>query len=225
MHVITVGFLHTSPVHVPTFRDLLAGLDPGAEEVHVVDEQLLADARTRGVDADVEANLHRRLRELADQRPDVIVCTCSTLAGHAEQLSPRLPVPVLRIDRPMAGDAVAAGGRVAVVAAVESTLGPTRQLLEECAAAAGTGARILGAPCLDAWAAFEAGDHAGYLDRVVHHVRGVATSADVVVLAQASMAAAEDLLLDLDVLVVSSPRPAVTRAVELAREWRTAGRR
>jgi aspartate/glutamate racemase len=221
--VITVGFLHTSPVHVPTFRDLLADVDPGAQEIHVLDEQLLADARARGVDADVEARLHRRLRELADQGPEVVVCTCSTLAGRAEQLSSRLPVPVLRIDRPMAEEAVAAGGRVAIVTAVESTLEPTRQLLEECASAAGTGSRIVDAPCPAAWSAFEAGDQAGYLDRIVRHVRDVAASADVVVLAQASMAAAADRLTDLDVPVLSSPRPAVARAVELAREH-SAGR-
>ena len=216
--MITVGFLHTSPVHVPTFRDLLAGIDSGAQETHVVDEQILTDARTRGVDADVEARLQQRLRELADRGSEVVVCTCSTLAGHAEQLSSLLPVPVLRIDRPMAEAAVGSGGRIAVVAAVESTLGPTRQLLEECAAAAGTGARIVDAPCLDAWAAFEAGDQAGYLDRIARHARDLAASTDVIVLAQASMAAAADRLADLDVLVLSSPRPAVTRAVELARE-------
>ena len=216
--MITVGFLHTSSVHVPTFRDLLAGIDSGAQETHVVDEQILTDARTRGVDADVEARLQQRLRELADRGSEVVVCTCSTLAGHAEQLSSLLPVPVLRIDRPMAEAAVGSGGRIAVVAAVESTLGPTRQLLEECAAAAGTGARIVDAPCLDAWAAFGAGDQAGYLDRIARHARDLAASTDVIVLAQASMAAAADRLADLDVLVLSSPRPAVTRAVELARE-------
>ncbi len=106
----------------------------------------------------------------------------------------------------------------------ESTLGPTRQLLEECASAAGTGARVVDAPCLDAWSAFEAGDQAGYLDRIARHVRDVAASADVIVLAQASMAAAADLLPDLDVPVVSSPRPAVARGMELARErGRSAG--
>ncbi|WP_142054605.1 aspartate/glutamate racemase family protein [Pseudonocardia kunmingensis] len=218
--MITIGFLHTSPVHVPTFRELLADADPGARDVHVVDEQLLADARARGVDAGVEARVLERLRELGGHRPDVVVCTCSTVSGHAEQLAGQARLPVLRIDRPMAEEAVAGGGRVAVVAAVASTLGPTRQLLEECAAAAGTGAEIVEAPCLDAWAAFEAGDQAGYLERIARHVREVAGRADVVVLAQASMAAVADLVRDLDTPVLSSPRPAVVRAVDLARATR-----
>lgn len=62
----------------------------------------------------------------------------------------------------------------------------------------------------------EAGDHAGYLDRVARHVRGLADDVDVVVLAQASMAPAANLVGDLSIPVRSSPRLAVLRAVELA---------
>jgi hypothetical protein len=60
----------------------------------------------------------------------------------------------------MAELAVARGGRVALVAAVASTLGPTRELLEECAARSGSGAVVVDAPCLQAWPLFERGDHA-----------------------------------------------------------------
>lgn len=208
----TVGFLHTSHVHVPIFRDLLAEAAPGAVEVHVVDEQVLAQARERGVDPLVERRVLRRLQELAERGPDVIVSTCSTVSGHAERLAPQVGVPVVRIDRPMAEEAVAAGGRVAVVAAVESTLAPTRQLLEECAAAAGTGAVVLDSPCVAAWALFEAGNQDGYLERIARHVRRLPDGVDAVVLAQASMAGAVLLLTDLAVPVFSSPTSAVTRA-------------
>jgi hypothetical protein len=156
LRIVTVGFLHTSPVHVPAFRALLAEVAPGVADVHLVDEALLAER------------------------------------------------------------AVAGGGRVAVVAAVESTLGPTRQLFEECAAACGSAAVVVDAPCLEAWALFEAGDHAGYHELIARHVRGLAEDFDVVVLAQASMAPAAALLADLAVPVLSSPRLAVARAVAIA---------
>jgi hypothetical protein len=116
----------------------------------------------------------------------------------------------------MAESAVATGGRVALVVAVESTIALTRQLFEECAANAGSSATLLDAPCLDAWELFEAGDHAAYLDRVARHVQVLADDVDVVVLAQASMAPAADLVGDLSIPVLSSPRLAVLRAVELA---------
>jgi hypothetical protein len=144
------------------------------------------------------------------------LCTCSTLGAAAERLAQEIKTPVVRIDRPMAESAVAHGGRVALVVAIDATLAPTRQLFEECAAHAGSGVTLVDAPCLDAWERFEAGDHAGYLGRVARHVRGLADDVDVVVLAQASMAPAADLVRDLSIPVLSSPRLAVIRAAELA---------
>lgn len=201
----TIGFLHTADVHVETFRALTA--ERGQQDVHLVDAALLADARAHGVDAALEDRVAGRLRELAAQGPDVIVCTCSTLGGIAERIP--LAVPVLRLDRPMAEAAVAIGGRIAVVASTESTLAPTRDLLLECAA----DADVQLAPCLDAWALFEAGDLAGYQQAVAAHVRTL--DADVIVLAQASMAPAAALLGDFGTPVLSSPISAVDAATRL----------
>ena len=214
----TVGFLHTARIHVPTFRTLLRQIAPTAFDVHLVDAELLAHARRRGIDATVRQHLLHRLHQLAGQHADVVVCTCSTLSHDAEQLTPLVRVPMLRIDRPMATAAVAAGGRVAIVATMTSTLAPTRQLLEQCAVAAGSGAVIVDAPCVDAWALFEAGDHEGYLARVARHVRDIARrgNVDVIVLAQASMAPVAARLPDVTLPVLSSPRLAVQRAVALA---------
>jgi len=200
-----IGFLHTAEVHVATFRRLLRELAPGYGDVHVVDESLLADARQRGVDADIERRLLERLREVAAEGPGVVVCTCSTLSGHAERMSGEVGVPVLRVDRPMAEAAVAAGRRIGIVAAVESTLAPTRELLASCAR---PDTVIVESLCADAWPLFEAGDHAGYIRAVADHARTL--DVDVIVLAQASMAPAEDLLGG----ALSSPRLAVRRALE-----------
>lgn len=212
----TIGFLHTSELHIPTFGTLLSEIRPSAVDVHLVDKDLLADARDG--DADIERRVLQRLRELAAHQPDVILCTCSTLGELAEGLTGELGLPVLRIDRPMAERAAENGGRIALVATVESTLAPTRRLFEECAAQAGHKAILVDAPCLDAWAMFEAADHAGYLDRVARHVRSLVDDVDVdiVALAQASIAPVADLVGDLAVPVLGSPRLAILRAVELA---------
>jgi Asp/Glu/hydantoin racemase len=206
----SIGFLHTAEGHVETFRALVAELAPRAADVHVVDEDLLSNARTHGVDDDLRARLLARLRRL-ERQVDVIVCTCSTLAGEAECLGHELSVPVVRVDRPMAEEAVRMGRRVAVVATVEATLDPTRRLLEECAD--GTDSEVSLAPCLQAWDFFEAGDPDRYAAAIAEHVRGLADTADVVVLAQVSMAPAATLLGDLAVPVLTSPRSAVEEAV------------
>lgn len=204
----TVGFLHTAQVHVHTFDRLLAELAPGVRAVHAVAPELLADARTRGVDHDLEERLVAGIDELVARGAGLVVCTCSTLGGDAERLAAGGAVPVVRVDRPMAEVAVrialAGGSRVGVVAAVASTLAPTRRLLQEVGPV-----EIVESLCAAAWELFENGEEGGYLAAVADAARALAPSTDVVVLAQASMAGAAELLTDLPVPVVSSPRMAV----------------
>jgi hypothetical protein len=59
--VITVGFLHTADMHVASFSGLLSEVAPGAVDVHLVDADLLSDARRHGVDAGTEARVLGRL--------------------------------------------------------------------------------------------------------------------------------------------------------------------
>jgi len=65
-----------------------------------------------------------------------------------------------------------------------------------------------------AWAAFERGDTAGYIAAVANAVRTGRRDADVVVLAQASMAPAAELCGDLGIPVLSSPRIGVETVVQ-----------
>ncbi len=210
-----VGFLHTAAGHVATFQTLLAARAPAVTDVHVVDETLLGDARRHSVDDDIRGRLGICLRDLVAQGADVIACSCSTLGGAAESLGPIDGIQVVRVDRTMAEKAVAIGGRIGVVAAVQSTLAPTRELLERCAALTDVDTVVIESPCLGAWAFFEAGDVDGYVDRLANHVRDLADQVDVVVLAQASMVPAGDLLSDLRIPVLCSPASAVAKAVEL----------
>ncbi|MCB0009009.1 MAG: hypothetical protein KDE04_21225, partial [Anaerolineales bacterium] len=74
----TIGFLHTSPVHVPTFTTLLAELAPEWQAIHQVDEPLLAEARQNGPDAPgILMQLQSHLTQLKEAGASQIVCTCS----------------------------------------------------------------------------------------------------------------------------------------------------
>jgi Asp/Glu/hydantoin racemase len=206
----SLGFLHTAEVHVDTF-DALVGR--AATTMHVVEPDLLDRARREGLTPAVESGVRSALAELGARGADVIVCTCSTLGPIAEGVASEVAVPVLRVDRPMARRTVAAGQRIGVVAAVESTLEPTRALLEDEARRAGV-VPVLTELCVtSAWASFESGDTAAYLAAIADAARALAEVVDVVVLAQASMAGAVDLLGDVDVPVLVSPRLAVESAL------------
>jgi Asp/Glu/hydantoin racemase len=214
--VTVVGFLHTSDVHVGTFRTLLTEHAPQLGAIDVVDQTLLDDAQARGIDDDIRQRLEAHLRGLRERGATVVLCTCSTLSGVAEQLTDSVGIPVIRGDRPMAERAAGIGGRIAVVVAVPSTLAPTRELLAECIAKSPRDSTLIESPCLDAWTLFEAGDTKGYLDRVAAHARQRADHADVILLAQASMAGAANQLTDVPIPVLTSPSTAVQHAAALA---------
>lgn len=94
-----------------------------------------------------------RLDELVAAGVDVICCTCSTIGDIAESSDAK--VTVFRVDHPMARHAVKRGQRIGVVAALESTLEPTRALIEDEAARAGADVSLELVTASDAWARFE----------------------------------------------------------------------
>lgn len=207
-----LALLHTSPLHVPVFDALRDEDHQGLELRHLVAEELLSRARSEGPDAvadEVRAVLDRAVAEGAR----AVLCTCSSIGGVAERAG--AGVPVLRVDRPMAAAAVAAGPRVVVLASSESTLEPTAALVEEEALRAGRRVDVRTVLVEGAWALFEAGDTDGYA-RAVAVAADAVTDADAIVLAQASMAPAE-WLTTTSTPVLSSPRPGLAAGADVAR--------
>ncbi|MEW1816263.1 arylsulfatase [Streptomyces diastaticus] len=184
--------LHTSPVHIPVFDALRDRHRPGLPMRHVVEPELLDRARREGPAA-VAAEIAGVVRRAAADGAGAVLCTCSTLGAVAETVA--APVPVLRVDRPMAEAAAdhAGDGRITVVAALAATLGPTADLVAEVARRAGHRPRLTTLLVPGAWDLFEAGDTAGYHRAVAGAVAGL-TGTDAVVLAQASMEPARALL-------------------------------
>ncbi|MGW9132550.1 aspartate/glutamate racemase family protein [Streptomyces sp. NPDC055681] len=207
---MTLALLHTSPVHVPVFEALRDADHPGLALRHLVYEDLLARARDAGPDA-VRGEIEALLAGAVAEGATAVLCTCSTIGAVAESAAESLGVPVLRVDRPMAAAAVTRD-RVVVLAAIDDTLPPTLALLAEEA----------GNRCVDirtvlvdgAWARFRAGDRDGYLDLVAAAADRV-TDADVIVLAQASMAHAATRAAT-RIPVLSSPRPGLSAAAAAA---------
>lgn len=211
--VTTLGLLHTAASHRAGFEALVAGTDPTIRTVTVVDESLLGSARRAGpTDPQVADAIRQRLRELAGDGADAIICTCSTIGGVAEVVGGELGLDVVRVDRAMAERAVAIGGRVSVLAALGSTVAPTGDLIAEVAARQGASVAVVATVVEGAWERFEAGDIEGYHALVAHAIERVGDDADVIVLAQASMAAAAERV-TAAVPVLSSPRSAVTSAL------------
>ncbi|MEV8592509.1 aspartate/glutamate racemase family protein [Streptomyces sp. NPDC052012] len=205
-----LALLHTSPVHVPVFDALRDEAHPGLELRHVIDEELLRRARLDGPDS-VAGDVRARVRDAVGSGARAVLCTCSTIGGVAEAASAGMDVPVLRVDRPMAAVAVGTGRRIVVLAALESTLRPTAALIDEEAGRAGRPAEVRTLLVDEAWDLFAVGDNAGYVRRIADAADAV-TGADVIVLAQASMAPAEHLTTT-GIRILSSPRQGLAAGV------------
>lgn len=211
----TLTFLHTSPVHVATFDRLLAELGPDIPARHIVDESLLDEARAAGaITPALEQRVAETVLEAAGQDAAVILCTCSTIGGCAEQANRLTGRPVMRVDRAMAERAVELGRRIIVAAALASTIGPTRELILDAARRSGKEVELVELLCEPAWAKFERGEQAGYLEEIAAGLRRAATEGDVIVLAQASMAGAAALCADLPIPILSSPRLGLEAAIK-----------
>ncbi|MFJ5279743.1 aspartate/glutamate racemase family protein [Streptomyces parvulus] len=211
-----LALLHTSPVHVPVFDALRDTTHPGLELRHHVHAELLERARCEGPEAVSEA-VGDVLRRAVAQGARAVLCTCSTIGAVAEGAAAGAGVPVLRVDRPMAAAAVAAGPRVVVLAALPSTLAPTAELVEEEAGRAGRPLLLRTRLVEGAWDRFEAGDTQGYLRLVAEAAEAVtADDADVIVLAQASMAPAREAART-PLQVLASPAPGLAAGAAAAR--------
>ncbi|WP_203667905.1 aspartate/glutamate racemase family protein [Cellulomonas pakistanensis] len=192
----TAGLLHTVPALAARFDADLDAAAPGVRRVHVVDGWLLATAVAAGVTPEVEAAVLAHVRHLADAGADAVLVTCSSIGEAAEAAGARVAVPVLRVDAAMAGEAVrlaaapGARGRVAVLATLASTLGPTGRLVERAALDAGADVAVDARVVEGAAAVRDAGDGDRADDLVARAVAQAAADADAVVLAQASMAGA-----------------------------------
>jgi len=210
-----LAFLHTANTHADTFQCLIDELAPDICVNHVVNENLLQDAITEGeISTALQARIETTMHEAAATGSRVVVCTCSTIGGIAENMTSQPFVP-MRIDRAMANTAVKSGKYILLAATVDSTHAPTRNLLETSAQKAGVEIEIHDLLIDRAWQAFQKGDLARYFEMIAKEITANTSSMDCVVLAQASMAPAVDQCRDIGIPILSSPRLGVMRALEL----------
>ena len=107
--------------------------------------------------------------------------------------------------------------RIAVFGALRSTFAPTTALLRELALQQQYSLDMVEVFCEGAFRLFEAGDRAGYVKEIARCIEANALTSDVVVLAQASMAPAAELVAHLGIPVLSSPRLGVAAALSIYR--------
>ena len=210
-----LAFLHSSAVHVPTFGALVEAIEPALPVRHVVREDLLDLALAAGRVTDSIANVVQRVvAQLVEQGAQIVVCTCSTLGDSAEAAREIGAARVMRIDRPMTEYACRSGKPLLVVAAVATALDAALGLLRDVTRTSSNAPRVRELLCAEAWPFFQRGDHPSYIANVVARVLREAEPDELVMLAQASLAAALEPLTQSSFQVIASPEIGVRTATE-----------
>lgn len=191
--MFTVGAVYTGPAIVEPLTKVFNEILPDSRLINLVDGALIGDVIAEGK---VITGHARRLMHLymtaVDGGADVILNTCSSVGDVVEPAKWFVPIPILRIDTPMAVAAIAEGKRIAVLATLPTTLAPTVRLVESEAAKAGKELEIVEGLAEGAFDALvNHGDPEKHDRLLMETALKAAKSADAFVLAQGSMARME----------------------------------
>ena len=205
--MINVVCVHTAMALVEPLTKTFAELLPEVNVNHIADSSLIKEVIANN---EVTPAVRRRLlayyNAAADAGADVVFNTCSSVGDVADYGDIYARIPVFRIDRPMAAEAVVKAERIGVISTLPTTLDPTCRLLLGEAAKAGRKVTLVEGLADGAFAAGQSGDGATHDRLIAEAAQRIADKVDMFVLAQGSMARMEQRLSELTGKpVLSSP--------------------
>lgn len=188
----------------PLFREEL----PGCRLVNIIDDSLIADVIQAGeVTTAVIRRLVQYYRHAEEIGADLILNTCSSVGEVADRVRPLLHIPIVKIDDDMARQATMNFNHIGVLATLPTTLEPTRQLLQREAERQNRKVQVVDALAEGAYQALISGQPEEHDRLIFEAAKSVANKADVLVLAQGSMARMEKALSqETGLPVYASPR-------------------
>lgn len=214
----TLAFIHTSATLVPVFQQLSQALLPGVKTFNIVDDSLVGAIRAKGtLTADIARRVQAYVTSAEAGGADHILVTCSSIGPAVEASARFAAVPVLRVDQPMADEAVRTGLRLGVIATLSTTLEPTADLVRRRAALANRTIELSTVLVDGAFEALMSGDAAAHDAKVADALRELSGRVDAILLAQASMARVVEALPESEkrVPILASPPIAMTHLARI----------
>ncbi len=158
-----IGLIHTTPLTVDVLKPLAAELLPGVSVINIMDDSILPQLQESGGDlSKVEQRWLSYVRYACEGGAAAIMSACSSVGELVARARKLVPVPVLRIDEPMAEEAVKRGLNIGIAATLPTTMNPTLHLLEHKAEQSGKTVRFFPVVADQAYQRLAAGDPAGH---------------------------------------------------------------
>ena len=209
--------LHTSQALVARIKELWEEQGIQAELVNIIDDSLIWEViRNNGPTPEVFRRMLKFAQAAQDVSADYIFNTCSSVGGVMDNVEKFCSTPIIKIDKPMALEAVGSGGSVGVLATLPSTLGPTCQLIRKTAEEKGRDITIADSVAEGAFPKYMEGKLDEHNKTVLEYGCRLAENSDIIVLAQGSMSLlAEELSQIIKKPVLSSPVSGVKQFLDL----------
>ena len=209
----SIAIVQTSAVSSGELKTLCSEILPGVTVYQIIDDSLIREINGNGGPTyGVRRRLYQYYQQAESLGVDVILNQCSSVGEVADEIRPFIRVPTVKIDEAMAEKAVTLGRRIAVVATVPTTVGPSVRLLEQKAREASREIEIEIHLIKDAMMILiEKGDAEPHNRMALREVETAARSCDAVVLAQGSMTVLLPLLGHIQKPVLTSPRLGIER--------------
>lgn len=202
----TLALLHTTPMTVTGLKDLALEHVPGARIINLLDDSLLPDVMAAGaVTPAVEGRMLAYITQAAAAGADAVLCCCSSVGEVIDRVRDCAPIPVLRIDEPMAAEAVRLGQRIGVIATVGTAMEPTVSLIRRKGQELGRSVTVEAVKVEGAFQALTSGRPEEHDALVMATLTAMIERSDVIVLAQASLARVANRLTEPGVPILSNP--------------------
>jgi len=184
-----IAMVYTGAGVVGPLSAIVRSKFPQCSVMNLMDDTLIADCVKAGkMDCHVKRRLLNVFQYAYEAGADCILLTCSSVGEAAYAGSEIVPIPVLRIDDPMAKMAAESAQRIGVIATLSTTLEPTCSLVEAWAQKLGKKVEIIHGLAQGAFEAMVSGDGEKHDEIVAQAAAELADKCDIFLLAQASMA-------------------------------------
>jgi Asp/Glu/hydantoin racemase len=212
-----IVLLHATPVAMDPINAAMASIWPEAEAVNLLDDGLTIDRAKDGPDLSEE--LIQRFfdfgRYAQRSGADGILITCSAFGPAIDWMQEELPLPILRPNEAMFRSAIAAGGRIGMLATFAPAVATMEEEFRQFAVEAGAPVTLETIVVPDAIDLLRQGDADSH-NRLVAEMAPQFADHDAIMLAHFSTSrAAEQVRGEVEVPVFAAPEAAVMRMKSL----------
>ncbi len=142
----TIAAIYTGAALVKPLSDLMKEILGDYKVMNILDDSMIADIiEAGGMTKAVKRRLYGYYEIACASGAELILNTCSSIGDAVYGAREFFPIPIIRIDEPMARRAIELSDSIAVLATLPTTLDPTIRLLQRCAQEAGKSIKTISA--------------------------------------------------------------------------------